>query len=65
MDTRVQLVLGGYLELNNDEQAEFIEEAKRHMENPYLRKSLNESIRRGEVKMVLGPLGETCPCCGR
>lgn len=66
MSIKVDLVLDGFQALDSDEKKEFIDEINHLIRNPHLiRKSLNEGIKRGEIKVVLGPTGETCPCCGR
>lgn len=73
MDDKTAAVLNGFLSLSSSEQEDFVREANKVINNPNstdvkkeLRKSIQESIRRGEVKIVLGPSGpDFCPCCGQ
>ena len=64
MKARTETVLRGFLALSASEKAELIEEM-----NAYLKKNRAEQAALQEAykerRLVLGPLSETCPCCGR
>jgi hypothetical protein len=62
MDKKTATVLRGYLQLDSEEQDEFIKELNNYIRGNFsVRKSVQDSI----DQIYLGPLGNTCPCCGR
>lgn len=65
MNQRTKLVLIGILQLNDSERKELITEWNRIVENNSSgQKGL--SVSESELQsVVLGPLNERCPCCGK
>lgn len=62
MNQRTSLVFKGWLALSNEEQRELEAEIRRYKDgSPTTQRELRESV----VKIDLGPLGRSCPCCGR
>ncbi len=66
MNDKTKLVYNGFTKLDLTDQKEFIEAIQAWSREDYSlkekrRKELNEAVR----KVISGPLGETCPCCGR
>jgi hypothetical protein len=66
MNKRTETVFHGFLALDDQEQADLIDQIKKHFNQPEdMRESIHKAVRRGEIKMNLGPLPTTCVCCGR
>lgn len=62
MTERVAFVLNGFIELDVDERKEFIEEANKYIKGT---KPIQQNFSRMTESVVLGPLNNTCPCCGK
>jgi hypothetical protein len=56
-----EYVFRGWLALTESEKAEVLEAIKKFQDLPYYEKQRVLT----ERKVVTGPLGHACPCCGR
>jgi len=63
MSSKVDKVIRGWLELSEDEKRSFDDFLRKYKEGGYSQKSqLRESVFH---RLQSGPLGSSCPCCGR
>ena len=63
MNSRTKTVLKGFMSLTSDEKNDLIEEMNRYIKSDEKRKDeLRESIYQS---LILGPLKDPCPCCGK
>lgn len=62
MNDKTKQVLIGWASLSESERHDLEEEIRR-----YRTKTLTEQedFRKGLTRVTVGPLGSTCPCCGR
>lgn len=66
MTDKTKLVVEGYLNLSKEEKDEFAKEVNKYNNgNRVSQENFSESIRKSKNSIVLGPTGESCPCCGR
>lgn len=66
MDKKTVRVFNGWLELNSYQRTELEIAMKDYQEAPEdRRRRLHESTRDSVFKVETGPLGSSCPCCGR
>ncbi|GHT13492.1 hypothetical protein FACS1894170_09530 [Planctomycetales bacterium] len=69
MTQNVELVLEGFLNLSDLEKHEFIEvlntlrSDKKEQGKKFA--ACKRILNQKQASVVLGPLGQTCPCCGR
>ena len=64
MTDKQKVVLKGLLELSLEERREVIREAQNFETKTFSERSLlNESL--NHAKRIMGPTGNSCPCCGR
>lgn len=61
MDKKTGLVIKGYLALNKSQQTD-VEKAIKGYEE---RGTITEEVRKIQTEIGMGPLGISCPCCGR
>ena len=62
---RVAMVLKGVSDLNETERSDFIQKVNELLSNDYSKTSvLKEEISR-TLSITLGPVPQSCPCCGR
>jgi len=66
MNDKTRLVYRGFTELSATERSELVKAVNEFIEaDPAKRVAINESLGNTVSKMDLGPMGGTCPCCGR
>jgi len=66
MTDRTKFVLQGFIQLTNDEKIELVNQINGYYKSNSLgQEHFCESIHKSINSIVLGPLGEKCPCCGR
>ncbi len=66
MNDRTNLVYKGFTELNLSEREELIKAVNEFINaDAQKRTAINESLGNIVSKMDLGPMGGSCPCCGR
>ena len=66
MNEKVTRVFNGWLALSDSERAELQKAIGEYLENDNLGKRiLVEKVEALVTKMQTGPLGGSCPCCGR
>jgi hypothetical protein len=60
MTKKSELVFNGWLKLTESEKEEVLDEIKKYQNLGYIEKRAIT-----ERKIITGPIGGTCPCCGR
>lgn len=66
MNEKTTRVFKGWLELTDDERRLLSDAIRQYSEKTSSGKQvLKEEVRASVTKMQTGPLGPTCPCCGR
>lgn len=66
MNDKTQRVFNGWLALTEAERRDFADAERRYVQSTGAgRQQIQESTRSSVVKLQTGPLGQTCPCCGR
>lgn len=66
MEKKVAHVLKGFLELDREQRAQFVEEVNKIINGTLTPELLKESIRKSMSTTVnFGPPPTGCPCCGR
>lgn len=67
MDSKVAAVMQGFAALTPAQQAEFITVINRYIGGDLITKDriVRESRRDWITKVDLGPVSQSCPCCGR
>ena len=66
MTQRPEIVFNGYLTLTASEKTELINAINEYVESDSDKKSLTcKTANAHIVKMDIGPMGGSCPCCGR
>ncbi len=66
MDRNVAWVVRGYLNLNDDQRAEFLDAINEYNRgNVATKDRINRESRNRVTRMDMGPLGSACACCGR
>lgn len=67
MDSKVAAVVQGFAALSQVQRAEFIAVVNRYIDGDLITKDriVRESRRDWITKVDLGPVSQTCPCCGR
>ena len=64
MDKKAGIVFRGFLELNSEEQSDVVFAINEYdKKGTYEKQEIRKSYEKDRV--VLGPLGSVCPCCGR
>lgn len=66
MDDKTKLVLNGFVNLDDDQRTELINEMNEWLKLNSVQKSSSKyGIKEAVQKIDLGPLSKSCPCCGR
>jgi hypothetical protein len=61
VDKKTGLVIKGFLALTKSQQAEVEKVIKGYEE----RGTITEEVKKNQTEIGMGPLGTSCPCCGR
>jgi predicted AAA+ superfamily ATPase len=64
MSDEALIVFVGWLNLTPSQQAEFLEAVNSYIASSPLEKSQTKRLTEA-ARLVAGPLGLACPCCGR
>jgi len=65
MTNKAKKVLAGYYNLSYDDRKEVQQAISEHEEKSFEEKQTFKKRYLEELKIILGPLQEPCPCCGR
>lgn len=65
MNRNTQLVYRGFLQLNEEEKRQFIEEINKFFQKDHQGRQFEISEISKNERIVLGPLSTGCPCCGK
>lgn len=66
MNEKTKLVFRGWLELTADEQQQLSHAIRQYNEKLFSeQRALQADLHKSVTRMQTGPLGQTCPCCGR
>lgn len=61
MEKKIAYVLKGYAELSEAQRAEFVRELNKFNSASFSEKQETSK----SLRMTLGPIASSCPCCGR
>ena len=66
MTDKTKFVMKGYIELSDEEKADFIDELNNYNKSGRaLQENFSERVGKSINSVVFGPLSKQCPCCGR